>query len=242
MTKNVFKFGDTWWQQSVGTAMGTPCACAYATIFFAHFERTHLLPRYKENIILYLRQIDDILLIWKNNVLGPQAYTSFKSDLQKQCKLKWTTEHRGTVTKFLDLTIKIEKTGNIVTKTFQKKMTLFLYIPAHSSHPPGLTKSLIYGLVGTYWIQNSRKEDFIHTTKLLYDRLIARGYKHEVIGPIFLEAATKLHDRNKSRPITIPQKSKSENNNDRLSFIILFTLVISQDKPSEMRTKTYAKI
>ena len=46
MTKNVFKFGDTWWQQTVGTAMGTPCACTYATIFFAYFERTHLLPRY----------------------------------------------------------------------------------------------------------------------------------------------------------------------------------------------------
>ena len=97
-------------------------------------------------------------------------------------------------------------------------MNLFLYIPAHSSHPPGLTKSLIYGLVGTYWIQNSRKEDFIHTTRLLYDRLVARGYKHEVIKPIFIEVATKLHDKSKSRPYTIAPKYTSESNNDRLFF------------------------
>jgi hypothetical protein len=35
MENNVFKFGDTWWLQQVCTAMGTPCACIYATLFFA---------------------------------------------------------------------------------------------------------------------------------------------------------------------------------------------------------------
>jgi hypothetical protein len=33
MKTNVFQFGNTWWQQKIGTAMGTPCACIYATQF-----------------------------------------------------------------------------------------------------------------------------------------------------------------------------------------------------------------
>ena len=90
-------------------------------------------------------------------------------------------------------------------------MNLFLYISAQSSHPPGLTKSLIYGLIGTYWIQNSRKGDFIHTTRLLYNRLVARGYKHKYIEPIFLEVATKLHDINKLRPTMILPETKNKN-------------------------------
>ena len=36
MENNIFKFGNTTWLQLSGTAMGTPCACAYATITFGH--------------------------------------------------------------------------------------------------------------------------------------------------------------------------------------------------------------
>ena len=63
MTKNVFQFGSTWWIQLIGTAMGTPCACAYATLYFAYHERTFLQVKYKDNLLLYSRYIDDIILI-----------------------------------------------------------------------------------------------------------------------------------------------------------------------------------
>ena len=56
MSKNMFKFGNTWWRQIAGTA----CACIYATLFFSYFERTKILKKYKENIIYYGRHIDDI--------------------------------------------------------------------------------------------------------------------------------------------------------------------------------------
>ena len=45
-------------------------------------------------------------------------------------------------TKFLDLTI-ILKNNYFETKAYQKSMNLFLCIPEHSAHPPGLIKSLI---------------------------------------------------------------------------------------------------
>ena len=38
MTNNVFQFGDTYWIQKVGTAMGLPPAPPWDTIFFGIHE------------------------------------------------------------------------------------------------------------------------------------------------------------------------------------------------------------
>ena len=192
MRNNVFKFGDTWWYQKIGTAMGTPCACIYATIFFAWFEREMILQHYKENMYFYRRQIDDIFAIWIPDESNPNAWSKFKLDLQNYCKLKWDIDEPNTSVNFLDLTISIDNNGKVQYKTFQKPMNLFLYIPAHSAHPPGLLKSLIYGLIGTYARQNSNKSDYLNMIQLLWNRLIDRGYTPEKLLSIFEDATTKI--------------------------------------------------
>jgi hypothetical protein len=53
MENNIFQFGNSYWKQNVGTAMGTPCACVNAMIFFAWFEREKIMTKYKQNLILY---------------------------------------------------------------------------------------------------------------------------------------------------------------------------------------------
>ena len=196
MTKNVFQFGNTWWLQLIGTAMGTPCACAYATIFFAYHERTFLQEKYQDNLLLYIRFIDDILIIWKKSNNEANTFISFKKDLNDRCKLEWKTEDLSKSTNFLDLTITL-KNNNFETKTYQKSMNLFLYIPEHSAHPPGLIKSLITGLLETYWRQNSQKKDFISTSRLLYERLLARGHKPDKLKIIFTKAAERLESKSK---------------------------------------------
>ena len=190
MRNNLFTFGDMWWLQNKGTTMGTPCACIYATLFFAYFEQTYILPTYKNNILFYVRTIDDILIIWQNT--NDTTFEIFKNDLDNQCKLTWNTEEPTTQTNFLDLTITIDPQGNISTKTFQKPMNLFLYIPNHSEHPSNMTKSLIYGLLQTYMNQNTYHQDFISNAAKLYKRLIARGHQHSTLKTLFSDAADRL--------------------------------------------------
>ena len=65
LKKNYFKFKDTFYLQTHGTAMGSPFAPNYASIFMDHIERQilHSAPDNKTPI-LWLRFIDDIFAIW----------------------------------------------------------------------------------------------------------------------------------------------------------------------------------
>ena len=63
MTKNVFQFGDTFWLQKVGTAMGAPPAPPWATIFFGIHKET-VLARFGARLQIYRRFINDVLGIW----------------------------------------------------------------------------------------------------------------------------------------------------------------------------------
>ena len=61
--EHVFQFGDTFWLQKVGTAMGAPPAPPWATIFFGIHEET-VLARFGARLQLYRRFIDNVLGIW----------------------------------------------------------------------------------------------------------------------------------------------------------------------------------
>ena len=194
MTSNVFKFGKTFWHQLIGTAMGTPCACAYATIFFAYFERTNLIPRFEKNLIFYVRFIDDIFGVWEETEENPTCFEKFKINLNNQCKLNWKTTTLSKSSDFLDVTISLIN-EEIFTRTFKKIENLFLYITFNSAHPPGLLISLVTGRLGVYWEQNTKRKDFISTTKLLFVNLLDRGYSEELLRDIFEKAAERIDDK-----------------------------------------------
>jgi len=214
MNNNIFQFGSSWWLQKMGTAMGTPCACIYATMFFAYFEQTILLRKYQNNLRLFKRQIDDIIGVWVITEPDNTSWTAFKDDLNNCTSLEWTTTDLSTTVNFLDLTLTIDRNSKSITySTFQKPMNLFLYIPAHSSHTPGVTKGLIFGLLQTYHRQNPNPSDFNNITQLLFQRLIDRGHTAHIIQPIFDSIIDKL----KNKTYTPQQAHTTSHHNNNLA-------------------------
>jgi hypothetical protein len=54
MNHNIFSFGDSFWQQLQGTAMGTPAAPAaplYSILIYGHHENTNILHTYRANLL-----------------------------------------------------------------------------------------------------------------------------------------------------------------------------------------------
>ena len=219
MENNIFTFGNKYYLQKTGTAMGTPCACILATIYFSLHE-DYLLMKYKKHILFYKRFIDDCFYIWNmqdNHLIAQQQFSLFKKDMDQHGLLRWTHTPLSNRTNFLDLTITYNPTlHKLHFKTFQKPENLYLYIPPNSAHPPGVIKSLIFGLLRKYKLQNSSVNDFNNIKNKLFARLLARGHSQKDILPIFKEALLKIHTTNQKPP------NKTKNSNNTLFFKLLY--------------------
>lgn len=213
MKLNTFTFGESFYLQKQGTAMGTTCAVKYATIYCALHEEDTIIPKYKDNLFFFRRYIDDIFCIWNNN--GPHSWKNFEQDLTFGI-LNWEVSKPLKTVNFLDITIQITNNYDIITKTFEKELNLHNYLPANSAHPPGTPKSLIIGFLTRYWIQNTKREDFIKQVQLFAQRLHRRGYTKNFIFFSILEASKYLQKKYKnSKKIKRKHKEtyKDEENN-----------------------------
>ena len=168
MKNNIFQFGVLYFLQLLGTAMGTPVAVMWATLYFAYHEHMCLLPKYGTNLLYFKRYIDDIIAIWLGDAA---AWSNFVANLNNFGILKWEVEKPSLSVDFLDLTLTLVD-GKIETKTFQKPLNLYLYIPPTSNHPPGCLKGTIFGLIGRFFASNTHRKDYIRFVALLYARLI----------------------------------------------------------------------
>lgn len=138
---------------------------------------------------------DDLFFIWICNECGHwrncRHFQEFKHDLSNFGVLKWSCNDPSDCCVFLDLNIKI-KGSRIITSTYQKPMNLYLYLPAASAHPRGMIKGVIYGLLRRYREQNTYYSDYVRFAKLLYRRLLARGWQWKDIKPIFTDAHRRI--------------------------------------------------
>ena len=185
MNSNIFSFGDLYFLQISGTAMGTIVAVRYATIYCASHEEEHIIPKYQNQLLYFRRFIDDIFIIWRP---GRYNHNTLQQDLNFG-KLRWIVSPPSSSVDFLDLTIEIDSRGHIKTKTYEKPLNLHLYLPALSAHPPGTLKSLIVGFIRRYWLMNTSITDYNKQVTLLATRLSQRGYTKATIDSAIMKAS-----------------------------------------------------
>jgi hypothetical protein len=191
MKRNVFQFGDTYWVQLNGTAMGVSPSCVYATLYFAAHEET-FLKKYPE-LKLYQRYIDDVIGVWiPLSTNDDQRWKEFQQEMNHYGSLRWEFSARSTTINFLDLTVQIDKNGKITTKIYEKDDNLYLYLPAQSSHPFSCLKGLIHGMVYRTIRLTSEKSDQRQELQNLVRRLVARGFQQSFLVEIINKTYHRL--------------------------------------------------
>jgi hypothetical protein len=179
MKNNIFEFGTCYFLQLVGTAMGTSAAVMWATLYFAYHEVHTLIPNHGQHLFYFKYFIDDMFGVWIGN--ATTQWSAFCNDMNIFGELTWDIFKRklSTSVDFLDLTLTIR--GNkIVSRTYRKEMNLYLYTPPASAHPAGCIKGTVSGLVCCYYAQSTSHHDFVHFVRLLYRRLLLRGWERSL--------------------------------------------------------------
>lgn len=202
MIHNVFRFGDTYWVQKTGTAMGTPAACMWATLYFAIHEAA-IIPQFADALILYRRFIDDGFGIWKSlpdPIADAALWTNFQRAFSSFGRLSWDFSSRAPSADFLDLTVTITN-GRVETCLYEKALNLYLYLPPHSAHAPGVLKGLIHGMLLRINNLTTNPDKRAALIRRFHQRLRARGYNNSLLLPLF--------DAALSQPIVQRQKPDS---------------------------------
>jgi len=198
LDNNAFQFGDTYWKQLRGMAMGAPVACVIATLFFACNEIKHLLPKFAKWMMLLLRYVDDGLMIWRADTSEPSscmAFEHFITDINSHTYLTWTISPLLTKVTFLDLTIEITDMHEVILTPCAKPFHLYQHVPRQSAHPPGIIKGTIKGILQTYWLHSTNKATYRLHANNLCKRLIESNHHPSVAFACFKEAAMCIQQR-----------------------------------------------
>ena len=237
MSCNLFQFGDTYWLQLTGTAMGTPPAPNYATIYFCIWEMI-IIPLFPE-LAYYRRYIDDGFGIWTplegSNCHDDDArFAEFKSLMDgfgsthpffvnsTHTPLQWEFSERCDSAIFLDLSLSIDNLGTIHSSIYEKSLNLYLYIVPHSCHSAGSIKGTIWGMVHRAKALCTNTADYEPFLRKCFHRLLARGHQKKTILPVFkLAIARVIRGTN-----VLPHVVKNKDHN------LLFHREIHPDDPS----------
>ncbi|CAM4845825.1 unnamed protein product [Rotaria magnacalcarata] len=138
LTDNVFIYGNKYYRQVKGGAIGSPFTLTLANIFIWHWEQK-LVEKQKASNELYSRYIDDIFLTSNDSIESLHDMLENANKYHLNIKL---THEIGSCVSFLDVQIN-NQDGNIITSVYHKEASEPYIVPFKSDHPRHIFENII---------------------------------------------------------------------------------------------------
>ena len=198
LSNNCFFFKGNFYRQIRGTAMGTPCAPAYANIFMAFLWKTRIVPGLPTQPEWLKRFLDDFLGIFPA-IFCLHSLLSFLNSVHDTVKFTASmglpstepeSQDRDSDTAFLDLSVHFSE-GKIHTDLYSKPTDSHTYLSPRSCHPKHIFRSIVYS--GALRLRRICSKDVYFCKRLseFAKHLVASGYSEPFIHGIFPKIAAK---------------------------------------------------
>jgi len=173
----IVQFKNTLYRQKQGLAMGVACSPDLANLFGWFFERqSGILNR--PNIPFYGRFIDDCLALVYSPTL-PEAIAELENAVQFDgCTIKWTG---GTSMPFLDMTLYMDRHGDLEHMPYRKSRSHQERIPWISHHPLDVKRGTFIGEMSRLATLSSLHTHYKDAMDALAGLYIKRGYPSDLV-------------------------------------------------------------
>ena len=147
------------------------------TFFMGEFERK-ALKDYADQPFLWLRYIDDILMVWTHGEEKLDNFITYLNNIHPT--IKFTMERSTSSFPFLDVNVLLEN-GKIESDLFCKPTDKHQYLLHSSSHLYHTKRAIPYSLALRLRRISSKDEFFERRSAELLSYLIKRGYKERFV-------------------------------------------------------------
>ena len=193
MSDNIIQFGDTFWRQLCGTAMGTSAAVNCANFHVGALELSTILSKCEDHLSFHGRCIDDGIGAWNRMPGWEEAWKNFSNNFNSCGVLKWTDTGHVDSLVFLDFVVMINPLTRLISFTSHSKdSNLHLHVPPKSAHQPKMLRGMTMGRPLTFFHTDSNRDDFFKVTSDFFAHLERRGHSTHNLMPPFEEACHRL--------------------------------------------------
>ena len=228
---NLFKFGNGFYIQRSGTAMGTKMAPRYANLFMGFLEKD-ILEKSPYKPLVWYRYIDDVFFIWTH---GRDKLDAFLKLANENANGMVFEVGRDSVSEnsvpFLDVRVILQE-GKLHSDLYIKPTDKFQYLDFNSCHPYHQKANLPYALALRIRRICSNTTDFKDHCDKLTMRLRSRGYKMGLIK----DGIRKASNITRAEALS-PSNNEQETKQDRVIFSTTYNPMLPnmKDKLDELQ-------
>jgi hypothetical protein len=194
LQRNDFRFGEQWFLQTQGTAMGKSFAPSYSNIFMGYWESEGLRTHHHKPT-LWLRFIDDIFGAWVGSEPDVHQFVAHLNKLNTHIKLE--LHHSITSVNFLDTTVYwqvINNSKHLRTRVYFKPTDSRCLIHQDSFHPKSTCNGAVKSQMLRYARRCSQKSDFDTATSQLINNLVTQqGYNRRKLRTVKYQLLAELN-------------------------------------------------
>ena len=182
LQNNFVRFGDEYYQQTTGIAMGSRVAPPLA-ISFMHTVESLILSSPCEQPVIYLRYIDDILGVWTHGADSLDKYHDFVNSFHPSLKfsMEKTNATKISSVPFLDTLITVKPTGQYETELYFKPSAAPIIIHFTSAQPIQVKLAVLHSELTRAKRMGSNDDAVQRGTQKVTNIFLENGYPSRII-------------------------------------------------------------